>query len=332
VRAENPWQAAEALRELDFHAAVASRLEAEETISTRIVHCDSCGADVEFDEPEQAKTCPFCAAPIVAAPQRHDMLRPRGVLPFLIEERDARKAMTEWLGRLWFAPSGLQEYARKGRRMDGIYTPYWTFDAESDTSYTGQRGDTYYVTRQVRVVVDGKSQIQTRQVPQIRWTRAAGRVRRAFDDVLVLASRSLPRKYAEALAPWDLQALEPYNLKFLAGFRAEAYTVGLEESFGEARRLMDQVIQRDVRFDIGGDQQRIERLDTRIGDVTFKHVLLPVWLAAYRYRGATYRFVVNGRTGTVQGERPYSAWKITLAVVLGLLLAAGVGYLIAVSK
>lgn len=178
VRADNPWEAAEALRELDFHAAVASRLDAEETVSARVVHCESCGADVEFDESEEAKTCPFCAAPIVAAPQRHEMLRPRGVLPFLIEEREARKAMTDWLGRLWFAPSGLQEYARKGRRMDGIYTPYWTFDAEADTRYAGQRGDTYFVTRQVRVMVDGKPQMQVRQVPKIRWTRVAGRVRR----------------------------------------------------------------------------------------------------------------------------------------------------------
>lgn len=331
VRADNPWEAAEALRELDFHAAVASRLDAEETVSARVVHCESCGADVEFDESEEAKTCPFCAAPIVAAPQRHEMLRPRGVLPFLIEEREARKAMTDWLGRLWFAPSGLQEYARKGRRMDGIYTPYWTFDAEADTRYAGQRGDTYFVTRQVRVMVDGKPQMQVRQVPKIRWTRVAGRVRRAFDDVLVLASRSLPRKYADALAPWDLQALEPYSPKFLAGFRAEAYTVGLEEGFAEARDMMDQIIRRDVRFDIGGDQQRIERLDTRISNVTFKHILLPVWLAAYRYRGKTYRFVVNGRTGAVQGERPYSAWKIAAAVILGLLLAGGIGYLVAVS-
>ena len=41
--------------------------------------------------------------------------------------------------------------------------------------------------------------------------------------------------------------------------------------------------------------------------LTFKHVLLPVWLAAYRYRGKSFRFVVNGRTGSVEGERPWSS-------------------------
>ena len=61
--------------------------------------------------------------------------------------------------------------------------------------------------------------------------------------------------------------------------------------------------------------------------MTFKHVLLPVWLAAYKYRGKTYRFVVNGRTGRVQGERPWSAIKIALAVIVGLIVAAAAGYI-----
>jgi len=95
---------------------------------------------------------------------------------------------------------------------------------------------------------------------------------------------------------------------------------------------MDRVIERDVRFDIGGDRQRVHGINTKISDVTFKHILLPVWLAAYKYNGKTFRFVVNGRTGKVQGERPYSALKITIAVVIGLLIAAGVGYTIAMNQ
>ena len=92
---------------------------------------------------------------------------------------------------------------------------------------------------------------------------------------------------------------------------------------------MDRVIRRDVAFDIGGDRQRIHNVQTAVSDVTFKHILLPVWLAAYKYRGKTYRFVVNGQTGRVQGERPWSAWKITFAVILGLIVAGIAGYFIA---
>jgi len=165
-----------------------------------------------------------------------------------------------------------------------------------------------------------------KQVAKIRWSPARGRVARFFDDVLVLASKSLPKRFTDALEPWDLAALEPYRPEYLAGFRAEGYSVQLEEGYQEARAHMARVIERDVKFDIGGDRQRIHDIDTSVKDVTFKHILLPVWLAAYKYRGRTFRFVVNGRTGRVQGERPYSAWKIAFAVLLGLIIAGTIGY------
>ena len=317
-----PWQST--IRELDFQSALAGELGDEEIEETRVLECPSCGARVEFDDATHSKECPFCATPVVTGTGTHRHIKPKGVLPFALDERAARTAMTEWLGRLWFAPGGLQEYARKGRKMQGIYVPYWTFDADTKSSYHGERGTVYYETR--TVTRDGKR--QTIRVQKVRWRSVSGRVARFFDDVLVLASRTLPKRYTDALEPWDLSAMEPYRPEFLAGFRAEGYQVELEEGCVEARAHMDNVIARDVRFDIGGDRQRIHDIDTAISDVTFKHVLLPVWLAAYKYRGETYRFVVNGRTGRVQGERPWSAWKIAVAVVLGLIVAGGVGYLI----
>jgi hypothetical protein len=212
--------------------------------------------------------------------------------------------------------------------MSGIYVPFWTFDAQTESDYRGQRGDTYYVTR--TVMRDGKP-VQV-QVPKIRWTPRRGRVRRFFDDVTILASTSLPKKHTDALEPWDMSALAPYAPQFLAGFRAEAYRVELADGLREARARMDAVIARDVRMAIGGDQQRIEAIDTRLSDVTFKHVLLPVWVAAYKYRGESYRFVVNGQSGRVQGERPWSAIKIALAVLAGLVLAAVAAYLYAMAQ
>ena len=79
--------------------------------------------------------------------------------------------------------------------------------------------------------------------------------------------------------------------------------------------------------DIGGDEQRIDRVDTDHSAETFKHILLPVWMAAYNYNGRSYRFVVNGQTGRVQGERPWSAWKIAFAVIAAAIVAGGFAYL-----
>ncbi len=314
---------AEAIRELDFRTALDAQLPEAEIEESRVTKCPNCAAQLTLDPNVHASQCPFCATPVVTdtGPQRQ--IKPKGVLPFALEEREAHAAMTKWLGRLWFAPNGLQDYARKGRRMAGIYVPFWTFDADTKSRYTGERGTVYY--EHETVIVDGKR--ETRRQRKVRWRPASGQVARFFDDVLVLASRSLPKDDTDYLAPWDMSALEPYRPEYLAGFRAEGYTIALPEAYDEARVQMDRVILRDVKFDIGGDRQRVHSVDTTVRDVTFKHVLLPVWLAAYKYRGKTYRFVVNGQSGKVQGERPWSAWKIAFAVVLGLILAAGIGYL-----
>ncbi|SNX67470.1 hypothetical protein SAMN05878503_101104 [Cereibacter ovatus] len=316
----------QALGELPLRPALTGALPAAAAEQIRTTPCPSCGALVEFRDATHATRCPFCDTPVVAGTGESRLIKPQAVIPFRLTEREARAAMVGWLGRLWFAPNGLRAYARKGRALTGIYVPYWTFDTATRSRYSGQRGDAYYTSRTVTVMVDGKPHQRTEQVRHIRWTSVSGRVARAFNDVLVMASASLPRSYTEALAPWDLSALAPYRADFLAGFAAEGYTVGLAEGWGRAKEVMAQTIRGDVARDIGGDEQRITAIDTDWSDETFKHILLPVWTAAYRYNGKSYRFVVNGQTGRVQGERPWSVWKIAFAVVLALLLAAAAAY------
>jgi len=322
-----PWRGA-AIRELDFRAAIEARLAETEFEETRVIDCPSCGAQTEIDERIHGTNCPFCATPVVAGTGTNRHIKPKAVLPFAFDETTARASVSAWFGRLWFAPSGLQRYARQGRRMDGVYVPYWTFDANTRSQYRGQRGTVYYETQ--TVVRNGER--QRVRVAKIRWRAVAGRVQRFFDDVLILGSRALPKRFTDALPPWDLSALRPYTPEYLAGLRAEAYTVELDDAFAEARILMDRTIARDVRFDIGGDRQRIDAVDTEVADVTFKHILLPIWIAAYKYRGTSYRIVVNGQTGRVQGERPWSVWKIALTVILALLLAAALGFVAAESE
>jgi hypothetical protein len=159
-------------------------------------------------------------------------------------------------------------------------------------------------------------------VQKVRWRPASGEVSRHFDDVLVLASRSLPSWITDRLEPWDLGDLKPYTPEFIAGFQAEAYQIGLEEGFAVASAKMQARIAADVRLAIGGDMQQIERMDVQHANRTFKHILLPCWLGAYLFGGKSYHLCVNARTGAVQGERPYSWVKITVAVIFALILLA----------
>lgn len=205
-----------------------------------------------------------------------------------------------------------------------MYVPYWTYDSQTETLYQGARGRVYYVTERAQSYNSGYARRETRQVPKVEWTPAQGKVIRFFDDILVGASESLPRTIVDPLEPWDLENLVPYDESYLSGFASENYQIGLNEGFDLAKRKMDNVIFHDIATAIGGDEQRIDRFHTQHSDTTFKHCLLPVWSASYYFNKKTYRFVINGRTGKVQGERPYSLKKIALSIFFVIIVTGGV--------
>lgn len=327
IPAEAPRTRTRALQELDLAKGLRDDLSSGDMVEVRTTSCPNCGAKVEITGAVHATSCPFCDTPVVLDTGSERHIKPQALVPFALTEAEARKEMIRWMGSLWFAPGTLLEYARKGRAMNGVYVPFWTFDADTSSRYSGERGEYYYETRTVQVRVNGKMETRQEQVRKTRWYSASGRVARDFDDVLIMASRSLPERLGDELTPWDLGALTPYNPEFLAGFQAEGYTVSLADGDAEAKDRMSDVIRQDVRRDIGGDEQRIHSVDTDWSDESFKHILLPIWMAAYKYNGKSYRFLVNGQTGEVQGERPWSVWKIASLVILIAALAVGALYL-----
>lgn len=317
-------QSEDAIEELDFDAIVRSQTDADDMMEESAVTCGGCGATATLAEGVAADTCGFCGAALSAEPHPEQVLRPQSLLPFAIDQKKALGLFREWVNSLWFAPNALKNYAGMEKRLVGTYVPYWTYDSRTITVYHGERGDDYTETEKYTTVEDGKTVTKTRKVRKTRWTRTNGTVWNQFDDVLVLASNSLPRDITEALEPWDLENLVPYAEEYIAGFRAEKYQVDLKDGFEHAKAIMEPSIRNDIEDDIGGDRQRIHSMRTQYDNISFKHLLLPVWLSAYLYGDKTYRFVVNARTGEVQGERPWSWVKITLAVLGGLLVAGGV--------
>ncbi len=323
-----PWAKpgkTKAFQEYPLAKGIADDLPATASAEVRSTKCPNCGGVVEFQGASHSTECPFCASPVVVDTGTERKIKPQAVLPFALDEPAARKALVKWLGSLWFAPNRLLEFTRAGRAMNGVYVPYWTFDADTQSSYRGAKGVHYYETRTVTVNVNGKNETRQEQVQKTRWYPASGSVSRAFDDVLTIASTSLPTRLGDGLEPWDLGQMQAYTPDYLAGFQAEGYTVALADGNTVAKAKMANVIREDVRRDIGGDEQRIDSVDTDYSAETFKHILLPVWMAAYKYNAKSYRFLVNGQTGEVQGERPWSVWKITFAV-LGVAIVAGVGF------
>jgi LSD1 subclass zinc finger protein len=316
--------------ESDYNAFLEKSTQTSEQQTISTVKCTSCGSATTLPPNVTSSNCPYCDTPLVIKnASTSQIIKPGYLLPFKFDRKNSQESFIKWAGSRWFAPSKLKDYARhSAEKLKGVYMPYWTYDSDTTTNYSGLRGTYYYVSQSY---TDSNGNSQTRQVRHTQWFPASGFVHNVFDDILVCASHSLPQKLTDNLEPWDIKELLPYNDQFLAGFVTESYQTALKEGFEEAKKRMQPIIQTAVRNDIGGDTQQVTSTNTVYNNITFKHILLPLWISAYKYNNKVYRFTINARTGEVQGERPYSVAKI-IFLIFGVLAVIFAIYVIVTGK
>jgi len=295
------------------------------TLAPHVFTCQGCGAVTQSDK--ISDRCQFCGAPLVADTSSGEQVAPEGVLPFGVDRPALREALRKWASSRWFAPNGLKKVT-EAESSHSTYLPHWTYDARTVSRYRGQRGEHYWETE----TYTENGETKTRQVQRTAWYPASGMVARDFDDLLIVGTTRVTPKHLAALEPWPLPESQPYRPEYLAGHETLRYDVEPEAGLDTAKSQMAGVIEKDCKQDIGGDEQRVQSVDTDYHDVTFKLMLLPVWIACYLHAGKTYNILVNGRTAEVAGERPYSVPKIAAAIVAALLLIAAIVTLIAVSR
>ena len=286
------------------------------------VRCKECGATVQFDQNVTTTACPFCGSSYVA-PQEVSAksIRPESLVPFRVDRAAAGQAFSKWIGGLWFRPSDLKKRA-KVQNIDGVYVPFWAYNAEVASRWTADAGYYYYVTVTKR---DSQGKTHTEQERRIRWQPAWGQRQDSHRDVLICASKGLPPELVLKVQNFDCNQLAPYNPAYLSGWRAEEYVVNLQEGWGgAAQRIADEQYKR-CDHDVPGDTHRNLSVNNAFSNVTWRHILLPIWIAAYRYKEKVYRFLVNGQSGEVVGKAPWSAIKlIILFTIIAALIAVGV--------
>lgn len=287
----------------------------------RDAKCPNCAAQIQLDANVRSTKCPYCGSPMITdddkgAGDGKEVITPEALVPFLITQKQAEGKFSEWLGGLWFAPSALSSDAHL-KSFQGVYKPFWTYDSHTISNWTGQRGDYYYTTETYTENENGQMVTKTRQVQHTRWTFCSGTYQDFFDDVLVASGKTEDKS-----KDYDLKAVKHYAPEYLSGFAAERYTLPLEEGWKRAKTIIDTSIHASVCRQIGGDVQNVQSINTAYNGITYKHILLPIWLNSYRYGDTPYIFEVNGQTGKATGTRPYSGWKIAgfVALILTIIL------------
>lgn len=265
--------------------------------------CQQCGATTILPKAQTSDHCPFCgSAAFVAAPEEGELLPPQGVIPMGLEAEHVRKAVKAWLGRGFFAPDDLALLARDSR-LRPAYVPFWTFNATLNARWSGYVSEGH-----------GRSQ---------RWVWRTGERIFFYTNHLQPGTRALPADLLTQIKAFDLSALVEYKPEYLAGWPAATYDISLADASLAGREAMIADAKKELFLKAAGGAM-VRDLEVTGGDFTgqtYKFVMLPLWVGAYRYQGKTFRVLVNGQTGKVVGDKPVDQVKVILIVLAGIVLA-----------
>jgi hypothetical protein len=289
----------------------------------RSMKCENCGAVNTVDANVISTECAFCGSnKVVPQEEVTQVIKPESLLPFKVDQGKAVVLFRGWLGRGFFRPSPVKKIAKDAEaKLQGVYLPFWTFDAYTSSWWQAEAGHFYYENERYWATDDeGRRVERTRQVQKIRWVPASGSLQLYFDEVLVPATESVERAMIERVYPFDTKTLVPYEPGFLSGWGAEAYTIDLRGGWETGQAIIDQRVRMACANEVPGDTHRNLQVDTAFSNMTYKHVLFPVWIASYRYRGKVYHFLINGQTGEVQGQAPISWIRVALVVIVVIII------------
>lgn len=309
---EADLEADEEVEELDFNAAEA-RSSFRWGEEKKLVICDSCSAELIYDSLKVANVCPYCGSNHVMQSYADNSLAPNGIVPFQITLEQANQNFKQWIKGRWFAPNEAKKSA-KADAFTGIYLPYWTFDSKTASQYTARYG-------KHRTVYDNDGKART----VTDWYSTRGFYQEFIDDHLVLGSTRYDNHILKKVEPFNVKASKAYKKDYLQGFVAERYSIGLEDGWKIAKsEIHDHLrsqITRHIIIRHRADVVKNLRFSTVHSNITYKYLMLPLWLSTFKYKDQIYQFMVNGQTGKVGGEYPVSAIKVAIAI-LGFIIVA----------
>ncbi len=289
----------------EFTAEALAAAEQGWGVDRQALHCDACGAEIAVEAGQLATSCPFCASNHVdLRAVTAGALRPQQVLPFRLTGAEAASQAGEWLGSGWKHPSDLAQVARVDR-FQGVYLPWWLFDARMTVDWRCEVGITTTTT-----YTDSSGRRRTRTTT--RWHWESGRLQQAYDKVPIAGTTKLAG--LDRVGAFPARELVPYTPELLAGFGAQAYDVSLPDAWDEGRHTMRERVAGSCKAAAGGDKQRNLSLSADLHDEAWTYALLPVYVSAYTFRDRTWVVMVNGATGEVGGQRPVAWWKVYLAM------------------
>lgn len=304
-------------QEMDF-AKAEERGNFNWGVEKKTVICKSCAAETIYDALQVADSCPYCGSNQVMEASAKNTLAPNGVCAFELTDKQAGENFQSWIKGKWFTPRAAKESA-KPDSFKGVYLPYWTFDTKTSSRYSASYGRHRTVTDK-----DGNTRTET------DWYTTSGFYQEFIDDHLISATTRYDRNMMRKIEPFNLLNNKVYKPEYVAGFLSERYSIGLQDGWSQAKREisnhLNAQITSKIRWEHNADVVSNLHFSTTHDDITYKYLMLPIWLSSFRYKEKVYRFMVNGQTGRVGGDAPISPLRVTIAVILSIIAIAIIWY------
>ena len=316
-------QGTDHIRENNLRQQISVTGNPDMLIEQQVYKCTRCGSETVFISETPTFVCSFCNFEVVnPIAYKTRLIQPSGMIPFGIDKQRSVSIFKNWLGKGWWAPGDLNQFARQDA-LHGIYLPFWTYDAQTNSEWSGYGGRYYYETEEVEDANGNKS---TKQVQRTEWIFRSGTWENFFDDILIGGTKELAISEYESIFPYKLEELVNFDARYLSGFQADVYDIAVSDGYARAEEIMSKAIY-DACVDLCQiDTYRNVEVNTTYSDQTYKHILLPVWVCSYLYKNKSYHFLVNGQTGKIAGKKPVSAGKVIITIVLVLLVVVAFIY------
>ena len=278
--------------------------------SAEVLQCQSCGAKEIIEAGEVSHVCPFCGTNSIVKISEIPGLKPQGVVPFRLEKSKAILLAIKWAKKKLYAPKKFKKSV-KTENLHGVYSPIFTFDAQSSSTYMGCLGKSYVVT----TYRNGKTYVSTR----VRYFNISGSVDMNFDDIVVQASTDFPQNVIKSLEPFPTKDVPSYDPKYLKGFSANTYNKEGAKCWEESVAMMNHKIEQNILKKYDYDYKQSLSVNTTFSSKTYKYILVPIYVGHFSYNKKLYNFYINGDNGKIAGKTPVSVWKV-LFTIFGLLL------------
>lgn len=280
-----------------------------EAAQTKAYSCSSCGAELFMEETTVATACAFCGSPSVMPTQFTDETRPQRIIPFTVEKAQAEAMFRDYFKNRKLIPNLFLQGPNQIDEIRKLYVPYWVFGGDVDARMS-YRGTTVSSHR------SGQYLVQTTRHFLIHRAGTLG-----FSDLPVDASSLMDNKITESIEPFNTAGAIEFAPHTLSGAQANRADVNTEESMRRANERVKTSTDQVFRRTVSGYASVVPQSSSiKIINGTSQPVLYPIWLITTKKAGKTYTFAINGQTGELTCDIPWSKAKF-----LGRMLGTGLG-------